>query len=394
LKTLLLSPQINVSYANIPPLGLGYIQSQLENNGHNTKTIDMFDYSSKKAEKKIRKENPDIVGISCFTYYRANSLKLAKICKKVNPGIKVILGGAHADFMYNQILSHFPEVDYIVTGEGEITTLQLVRAIEHNQSLKNIKGIVFRSNGEIIRTANRDPIQNLDEIPFPCYRDFELERYSSLPTASQHGMQKLKHTSIITSRGCPFNCQFCSTSKFWGRFWRPRTPKNVVDEIERLNSEYNIQFLDFADDTFTLDQKRVIEICKEIIKRKLGIYWYAGTRADCVSRELFKWMKQAGCIQIDVGVESGSPKILETINKRITVKQVISAFKMADEIELDTNCLFMVGNPGETKKTIEETIKLLDIINPKVITVGLTRIFPATPLYDIAKEKGMVNDDY
>lgn len=394
MKILLLSPPINDWFANVPPLGLCYIQSILIGKGYDVKMIDMFDYSPKKIEDTIRKENPDIVGISCFTYYRINSIKIAKICKEVNPNIKTILGGSHADFMHEQILSNFPEVDYIVTGEGEITTPLLIKAIENNKSIKDIDGIAYREGKKIIRNKNRESIQNLDEIPFPCYRDIELDRYLQPPQAVNHNMGKLKHTSIITSRGCPFGCQFCSTSKFWGKNWRARSPKNVVDEIEWLYNEHRIRFIFFSDDIFTLNQQRVTDICKEIVRRKLDIHWFVQTRVNTISEEMLKWMKLAGCVQLEVGVESGSPEILNTISKKITQTQIIDAFKMIHNAGIDTNCLLMVGNPNESKETIKETIELLKVIKPTFITVGLTKIFPATPLYEMAKSEGLINDDY
>lgn len=400
MKILLLSPPMKYRFVTNPPLGIAYLQSILEKNNYEVKSIDMFNYSFKKCEKEIRKYDPDIVGISCFTNERANSFKLAEICKNINPDIKVIMGGPHATFLSDQIISNFP-VDFIVRNEGEVTILELIKTLEKGKNLKNVLGITFRKNGKIFKNKDRPFIKNLDEIPFPEYRDFDLKNYFPKKTdidiyspLSISRFLDLRSLSIITSRGCPFNCQFCSTSRFWGGCWRFRSARNVVDEIELLYYKYKIKFFNFADDVFSINQKRVIEICKEIIKRKLDLFWSAATRVDFISKKMLEWMKKSNCIQVQYGVESGSPKILKNIKKQISINQIIRAFEISKKLGLMTHCFLIIGNPGENKQTINETIKLLDIIKPDSISPALPIIFPNTPLYELAMSKGLIDEKY
>jgi len=391
MRILLLTPLIGVPKTE-PPLGLCYIQACLDKAGYESKIVDIYD-SYDEIRKIIKDYNPDIIGISCFTTYRKSSFELAKIVKEVKPKVKVIMGGPHATFLWKQIMENYQEVDIIVLGEGEITMVELVKKLNKDLPLKNVKGIVFRNNkGKIIKTEPRPLIKNLDDLPFPSYRDIDLKKYA-IPTPPTVTTKEVK-ANLITSRGCPFGCTFCSTTQFWGRFWRPRSAKNVVDELEWLNKEYGIKFFSFSDDVFTVNQQRVIDICKEIIKRNLKIKWYTETRVDCVSKGMLDWMKKAGCYLIQFGVESGSPRILKKINKIITVEQIKNAFRLAKEVGLETEILLMVGNQGDNWESIKETKKLIDETKPDIIIISLTHIFPATKLYESAKEKGIINGDY
>lgn len=392
MKILLLQPKLTrIDTAPLPPLGLCYIQSCLDKACYtDSKIIDIFE-SYNDIEKIIKDYKPDIVGISCFTTYRGSSFKLAKLVKEVNPKIKVVLGGPHATFMWEQIMKNFPFVDFIVMSEGEITTVELVKTLDKGLPLKNVKGIVFRDNGEIIKNEPRPFIENLDELPFPSYRDIDFKKYIMLvpPIVTSKEVK----ANIISSRGCYGKCTFCSTKVFWGN-WRARSPKNVVDEIEWLYNDYGIKLFEFLDDIFTTNQKRVTEICKEIIKRNLKIKWNCETRVNNVSLELFQWMKRAGCCWIEFGVESGSEKILKNINKMITRDQIIRAFKLAKEAGIKRGIFLMVGNPEDSWETIKETEDLITEIKPDNVAVSVATIYPATQLYELAKEKGLINDDY
>jgi radical SAM superfamily enzyme YgiQ (UPF0313 family) len=285
-----------------------------------------------------------------------------------------------------------------------MTMLELVKTLENKAKLKNVKGIAFRHNDKPVKTKCRPFISNLDSLPFPAYHHFDFNEYKKVKNTIQKTAedkdiiekkyQRSRKASIITSRGCPFKCQFCSISSMWGTCWRSRSPKNVVDEIELLSNEYKVDFFNLADDSFTIDQNRVTKICEQIIKRKLDIRWFARTRVDCVSKEMLFSMKKAGCQFLFFGVESGSSLILKTINKQFTVDQIIKAFDLTHQVGLNSGASFMIGNPNESEKTINETIKLIRRINPDFIETHITSILPGTPLYELAKQKGLVNDEY
>jgi radical SAM superfamily enzyme YgiQ (UPF0313 family) len=356
-----------------------------KNSDHEVKIIDFHKSSFEESKKVIEKENPDVIGVNCLTMNRMNSIELTKIAKEVNPDIKTILGGHHAHFMYEQILNNFPSVDYVVFSEGEVTMNNLV---DNFDRAKNVKGIAFKNDGSIINTGMRD-LANLDELPFPCYDDIDLNKYLGIKPFEKDRIR----TDVISSRGCKYACQFCNEIRFW-RGWRMRSAKNVVDEIEWLQKTEDVEFVFFADDIFSVDEKRVIDICKEILDRKLGIKWWCETRVDCVTERMLKWLEKAGCLMVEYGVESGSQKILDNINKRITIEQIRKAFKMTKKTGMLAEFLFMVGNPGETWDTIEETKMLISEIEPDFLIGSITYVYPATALYEIAKRQDVVDDEF
>ncbi len=391
MRILLISPMIKQAKTD-PPLGLCYLQACLDKAGYtDSKIVDIYK-SYDEIKRIIAEYNPDVVGISCFTVYRGSSYKLARLAKEVNPGVKVVMGGPHATYMWEQIMRNLPFVDMIVLGEGDVTIVELVRALDKNLPLDDVKGIVFRKGSDVVKTDARPLIDNLDEVPFPSYRDINLDYYAVAKPPEYYSKQK--KASIVSSRGCVFSCNFCSTTVFWSRRWRPRSPANVVDEMEKLYKEQSVKFFTFVDDIFTTNPQRVIEICKEIMRRNMKIKWYAETRVDCIPKEMLEWMKKAGCFLIQLGVESGSDTILKNINKKITGEQVVNAIKTIRDVGMRAETLLMVGNPGETKETVDETRKVLLAGRPDEIVVSVTRVFPSTQLCELAKKQGLLSDDF
>lgn len=404
MKTLLINPpQIFPKELLYVPLGLAYLASMLKTHGHEVKVRDMTLHSWDDVRSEIKREDPDIVGIGCLTLWRNQTIRTARIAKEYNPNIKVVIGGPHATF-YPRYMFKMAPVDVVVLREGEMTIVELVEAFNKGKDLSNIRGIAFQRNGKIIQTEMRPLIKSIDEIPFPSYDDFDLRKYSGL-----NFPKKLRHlisTAMITSRGCPFACQFCSTSRYWGRFWRARSPRNVLDEIEWLYNEYDVRLIHFFDDIFTINRDRVIQICQEILRRKLDILWQAETRVDCVDKEMLRWMRKAGCREINYGIESGSARILRNIDKRITTEQIRKTLRMTHEADISTIGYLIVGNPGEDKDTINETIKLMKEFKPfrppldwghsglYVAWSSLLSIFPNTPIYELSKKEGIIDDDY
>jgi len=378
MRTLFLTPMTDKAPKLEGPLGLMYIQAVLDKEGYESKIVDIYD-SYDEIRQIINSYNPNIVGISCFTNYRKSSFELARVAKETNPSIIVVMGGPHATYLWEQMLRNIPEVDIIVKGEGEITYLELVKALENKTPLDKVDGIAFRKNNELYSTKERGLIQNLDSIPFPSYRDIDLSKYSN-------------RIHVHSSRGCFNSCTYCAT--FWKNHWRGRSAKNVVDEIEWLVKEKGLKYLYFSDDIFTVDKQRAIDICKMLIDRKIDIGWVTETRVDSVSYEVLYWMKKAGCSILQFGVESGSPTILKNIKKNITLEQIRNAFKLCKEVGLKAQAFIMVGNQGETWETVRETERLLDEIKPDVLSVAIAGIFPNTELYRIAKEKGVIGDDF
>ncbi len=407
MKILLLNPPLNFGVYNqagriyfdrsYPPLGLAYIASVLEKEGFDVKLFDFMDTSLEDIEMIIENEKPQIVGISCnLTDYRWGSFKVAQLVKHINPKIKVVMGGCHATNMYKQIIENFP-VDVIVRFEGEFTFLELARAFETGSNLESVKGIVFRKGKNVISTADKQPIIDLDSIPFPAYHFYNLEMYTNYPSElgfKGKKVSEMKSINMITSRGCPHNCQYCSVTAFWRRNFRTRGIKNVVDEIQFLNKQYGIEYFEFFDSVFTQNKERVIAICKEIINNKLEVCWGCVTKVDLVSADLLKWMAKAGCIRISYGVESGSELVLKAVKKKQTRTQIIEAFKMTHDAGISANVLLMIGNPNETNQSIDETIEIVNAVKPDKIRTNLAAIYPGTELYELCKRVGYVDDEY
>jgi radical SAM superfamily enzyme YgiQ (UPF0313 family) len=374
------------------PLGIAALTSAMRAAGFEARMMDLHDAGWEEVERFLAESDADVVGVSCFTFGRTNALRIAALARKVLPGATVVAGGAHATFFPEQVLAG-GNVDVVVLGEGEATMVELAAALESGADLRSVPGIVYRQGGETITTTHRPRTENLDVFPFPAYGAFDLSLYKSPEIPGV--FQDLPGTHVITSRGCPFKCRFCSVNRFFDGNWSFRSPAHVVDELELLVEKYGVRHVYFSDDLFSLLPERVIEICKAIIDRRLEIVWMAETRVDCVDGEMLAWMRRAGCYRVYYGVESGSPEILRSINKRFTVGQVAEAFALTHRAGIEPCCFLMVGNPGETPRTIAETVDLVNAIRPATMpTIGITTILPGTDLYDLSRRQGLISDEY
>lgn len=374
------------------PLGIAYLATSLRAGGFDVELKDLHDYEWNQVERLISDISPDVIGISCFTFGRIEALKVAALAKRINPDITVVMGGPHATFFPEQILMN-EGVDIVVLGEGEVTIVELAGCLAEKRNLDQIKGIAYKKNGQIYQTLPRSRVKSLDELKFPAYDAFDINEYNSPEIPPQYS--DLPGTHVITSRGCPFQCKFCSVHHFFGGKWAFRSPENVVDEVETLIHTLGVRHIYFSDDLFTLNHDRTIAICHEILNRRLNFVWMAETRVDCVNEEMLSWMRKAGCYRIYYGVESGSPKILKSINKGFTVNQVQTAFKITHEAGIEPCCFLMVGNPGENPETISETINLILEIRPTTLPIiGITTILPGTDQYKLSKKQGLITDEY
>lgn len=395
MKIILISPpsekllsKYDVSYS----LGIGYLGSVLENSGHDVFVMDNYciDWNTTLTQLRylITEFLPDIICINCLTMNRVSVYKTISEIKQINPMIKIVVGGVHATCMYEQLLLNFP-IDAICLNEGEATIVEMVRAFSGEMPLKDVKGIAFRDDcGKILRTEERGYIKDLNTIPFPKHEYF-LDIIS-----------RTKKAFIMASRGCPFKCSFCSTSLHWGNIVRRRTPKNVVDEIEYLVNNFGVKHIQFMDDTFNLNNEWVVEICREILHRKIRCIFTCSGRVYPLSKEMIEWMEKVGFIGIGFGVESGAVDILKSMGKKFTKEQIKEATWLFLNSKIDASMYFIVGTPGETWATVDETIELIKEINkirgkPLFLdSVNLMWIFPNTEVYRIAKERGFITDNF
>ena len=359
-------------------LGFGYLAAILKKEGYDVKILNLHSTSKRVVNNIIKKKNPKIVGIRCLTNERNDAINLSRIIKKVDNEIKIVFGGPHATVMYRQLLNN-SSIDYIILGEGEKTFLEVVSAIHNDKPIGNIKGVGYKKGNNIIKTKDQKLISNLDSLPLPSYN------LNNDPNET---------VWISTSRGCMYNCGFCTAKNVWGRSCRTKSIKKIVDELGFYVDNFNRVYFGFMDDTFTYDKKRARDICKEIIKRKLRIRWSVGTRVDCVDGKTMYWMKKAGCRRIDFGVESGSEMIRENMNKNFKNEDIIRAFELAKKFKIKTVAYMILGYTGETLGTILQSMKLYNKIKPDAIITCPARLYPGTELYEDAKSQGLISDDY
>ena len=363
------------------PIGIAYLTAVLEKSGYDVTVIDCpalgIDHENLGA--KIATIEPSVVGITSVTPMIQSALLAAHVAKEKCPNTIVILGGPHVTFMDEQILSENPEVDVVVRGEGEQTLLELMRHVSNFGDLHEIAGITFRNNGRIIRTPNRPFIQNLDELPRPAYEQLPLKKYQLF------GKTILP---IMTSRGCPFRCSYCVSSRLNGVKFRARSPKNVVDELEWLRDTHGADAFSFYDDAFTFDIERAGKICEEIKNRNIGLPWDCQTRVDRISKEVLVKMREAKCQLVSFGVESGSQKILDAVNKRTTVEQNERAIGWAKEVGIPVSISVIIGYPGETPDTLKQTMDFIRKVEPDYVYLCLATPYPGTALRELVKELG------
>jgi len=368
------------------PLGLGYLASTLEKDNHKVKIIDAptLNYSMSEIKGEIQEFEPEIVGITATTSSIYDAYHVAGLVKNIKSQIITVIGGPHVTFTAEETLKECPSIDIVVRREGEVTLKELVNFWEAGcsptiGSLTHIKGITFRENGKIKETEPRPFIENLDDLPFPAYHLLPMERYE---------LGNHRFANIITSRGCPFSCIFCSSSELCGKRWRARSPENVVEEIKLLKDKFGVKEIEFLDDTFTLNQKRAKKISDLLIKENLNISWACSSRVDTLSQELVGKLKQAGCHTIYLGIESGSQKVLNIVQKGITLLQAERAIRIVKKARLNTLGSFIIGIPGESEKTIKKTIDFAKKLSPTFAQFTICTPYPGTKLFRIAKEKG------
>jgi anaerobic magnesium-protoporphyrin IX monomethyl ester cyclase len=363
------------------PLGLGYLAAVLEKNQYKVDVIDcqVLGISYEKVKSELCKRKPNLVGITSTTLTYKSALRVAKIAKEVHPSCLTVLGGVHATFWDDKALQECPYLDVVVRKEGENTILELAERLEAGKAFRDLLGITCRNGEEIVRNPDRPHIEDLDSLPYPAHHLWPIERLR------KYGKVVFP---VMTSRGCTFWCVFCSAVRMFGRRYRVRSPKNVVDELEFLQKNYGAEQFTFYDDTFTVNQARTAKICGEIINRKLNIEWDCETRVDMVSKRLLQKMKDAGCFAVWYGLESGSKRVLDAMGKGISLAQVIRAFDWTKDVGLMAVVGVILGSPNETRETVWETVKFVERLDPDDVGYYIATPYPGTPMYDFVKKKG------
>ena len=375
-----------------PPIGLLYLAGTLLENGIDVRVVDGCLEGKQAIRRALEEYAPSHVGITALTPGRLRAVEIADMAKNIDPAITVILGGVHPTIMYQQMMEHYPAIDYIVLGEGEKTCLEIVQGIDP----RDIPGIVYRDDSSIVKTQQREICADLDDIPFPAWNLVDLRRYPAIGSGTANGvnLQKEPRISVIFSRGCSGHCDFCSTWWIW-RKWRHRSAGNMIKEIELLYHRFGIRHFCFADDAMTVDREATIELCDLILGKGLKIAFHVTTRTDCVDSVLLHKLKVSGCYKIAFGIETASSQLLHQMGKANDVETSEKAIRLAKEAGIAVTALMIVGNVGETWDTIKQSEDFLKKTKPdEVGCTGGLWIFPGTKLYRNSKKQGFLGDDF
>ena len=372
-----------------PPLNLMYLASSLEEKSYSVKIIDddLLQKGYENVSKQAEKLNPQLVGVTATTSTIKSALKYLELIKNILPESLTVIGGPHTTFMPYETLKNSDNLDVVVIGEGEETMVDLAdHATQNIEDINDVNGIVYRDlkDGNLRTTEKRPLIKDLDKLPFPARHLVPFDSY---------GVSQEQTGGIITSRGCVYNCNYCSSSLIMGKKFRSRSPGNVVDEIEELIDTYHINDIGFMDDTFMLNKKRASDIADEIKARDLDLTFVASSRVDRVDKSLLENLKNSGLKTIYYGVESGSQRILDLMKKGITLKNVEDAVKMAKDVNLEVLTSFILGYPGETEEDMNTTIDFSTKLDSDYCQYSILTPFPGTPIYKDLIEKNLIDNE-
>ena len=406
MRVLLINPrfQLPIDTRTTPHLGLAYLAAVSERRGDEVRVFDM-DVEEMPLRDFVREYQPDIVGITSNTPQVKQGWYAAREIKSVLD-VLIVQGGPHVSALPEESASR-PEIDVIARGEGEDTWIQLCQVVEQakrdnpnfkssdlldaaDQRLDGVLGITYQaSDGKIRHTHERPAINDLDSLPFPAYHYFKMEKYTSLQPAMD-AIAMGKSFSIMTSRGCPYCCTFCSQSVMAEK-WRARTPEGVVKEWAHLVRDLGAQEIGVLDDSANINRKRLHDLADLLIQEKLNhVPWILinGIRANLADEDLLRHLKQAGLLRLAFGVETGDEDILESIDKRVTHEQIKQAFKNAKKVGLETVGFFIIGLPGDTEVTMEKTIKFACELDPLVANFSMMTPYPGTKVWEQVHRNG------
>jgi len=364
-----------------PSIGLAYLAAVLSQENVETRILDLRRLPLKWQgilNEALDEVRPQVVGITCMSPTFQNASHIAYHVKKALPQATIVLGGHHVTFMYKEVLENNHWIDVVVIGEGEQTMRELVLRLKVGKVAdEDIKGLAYRKKGKIVISPPREFIKDLDTLPFPD------------PYAITINRETYATARILSSRGCPFPCKFCSEAGFYNRRIRYRSPGNVLDEIEHKYRKYDFRHFIFSDDLFVLDPERVREICTGIKARDLQIEWACNTRVDTAPREIFEVMHDSGCRRLFVGVESADNRILSAMDKHSRIENIAKGIKMVNDIGIKVSAGFIIGFPGDGRETVRKSIELAKELQFDELTFTFLNVYPGTDLYNNFDKYGL-----
>ena len=373
-------------FARFIPLGVAYLAAYLEREGHNIKVYDELP-DSRPLRDFLTEFQPDAVGISSMTATFGKAENFAKEVKDYDKNLPVIFGGIHPTSTPEETLQN-NFVDFVAVGEGEETFTELLKEFEAGQTdFSKIKGLAFKKDGQIIINERRPLIKDLDSLPLPARHLFAMDYYSQRWNWPRGHW--LKTANLMSSRGCPYSCTYCASKVMFGITFRANSVQKTLEEVDELVNKYGFECVSFSDDTFAIDKKRAIEIAREMHKRYPNLLFRVQLRANTCDEDLIEEFKKANCIQVDIGVESGSEKVLKIIDKKITADQIRQAFSTVRKYGIGSSATFIIGIPGETMEDIEMSENLAKEINSDYTQFFILTPYPGTPIYSFAKENDL-----
>ncbi len=413
MKILLIIPPVTVKADEhiprncYPSLGVAYLAAVLEQVGYEVAILDAFTTQDNKPnlcgvnatygmdgisiKRQIERLRPEIVGVTnMYTMYAQDAHRMASIAKEVNKDILVIFGGSHPSCNPEMVLQD-KNVDIVVRGEGEYALLDIVNALNKGGNIYNIEGTITRRDGSIFTNNARPLVDDLDTLPLPARHLLPMEKYFYNAKHSTLYNMRNPFTTLISSRGCPMHCVYCAVKTIWGRTWRARSAIKVVDEIECLVKNYSVKEIHFSDDNISVNKNRIIEICNEIIKRKLNIRWACptGIAIWSIDEDILRIMKKAGCYRLTFGLESGNRQTLDFIGKKYSYDKAKELIKLANRMGFWTASTFIFGFPHEKQESINDTISLAADSDLDFSVFYTPIIFPGTRLFDVYQEEGI-----
>lgn len=416
MKILLIQPPMTIyrteSKKCHPPLGLAYLAATVRKN-HTVVIVDAlaegfneevplekntfrFGLSFKEIKKRIQHHAPDIIGISfLFSAQAKNIIEICSIAKEVNRNCLTVVGGAHVSAVPEEVLKN-PSVDLTVIGEGEAPFARLCDCLATKEDFRSIPSIGFKENGKIIINPRHEYETNLDAIPFPAWDLFPLKLYFAINNPHGSPTRKTPFFPIITSRGCPFSCIFCSIHNLWGRNYRTRSAENVLQEIAWLKEKFQAHELLFEDDNLTLDANRAMTLFQGMIAREFNLLWSTpnGVAVQTLTADMLTLMQKSGCYRISISVESGDKEVLDRIIKKpVSLPQIKPIVKIAKKLGMETVSFFVVGLPGEKRANLHNTLRFARGINTDYVNFFFATPLPGTRLLTLCKERGLIKGD-
>ncbi len=370
-----------------PSLGMAAVAAICELKGHKVKVTDgeALSYNLDDIKREITDFHPDFVGMPTFATNIDMCHTIATMVKEINPHAKVMLGGAHTSIFTKHAIAP-KEIDFGIQSEAEIVFDEFLDILDQNKSFTHVNGLVYKDGkGEIHINPKQKLYPDLNQFPLPARHLFPMNKYHS--SANLRGKRTL---NMMTSRGCPYRCAYCSSPQIFGQSFRYLNTENVMRELRELRNVYGTDSVQFYDETFTVHRQRVIDLCNEMIKENFNMQWACFTRANLVDKELLQKMKQAGCYLIFFGLESGVQRLIDLIKKDITLEQSRNAIKLCKEAGIQAWCSFIIGLPSETKEESWQTINFALELDSEYVQFPIFMPWPGTAIYDIAKQHGII----